>query len=117
MKKIVVIIAACLLCLGITVVASCITSHEFTDVATAVRTHMYPVQLKTKFKLRFGPMMVLAANMVIKRATETPEVSEYLQEIRKVQVGIYEVKQSHTPLQIAIPPDEPEQIPFLIPFQ
>jgi hypothetical protein len=96
MKKIVVIIVVCLLCLGIAAGVSCLTSREFTDVTTAVRTHIYPAQLQTKFKLRFGPMMVLAANMVIKRATETPEVSEYLQEIRKVQVGIYEVKQSHT---------------------
>lgn len=105
MKKIVMVIALCLVCLGIAIGASCLTSHEFTDVATAVRTHIYPAQLKTKFKLRVGPMMVLAANMVMKKVTENQEVSEYLQEIRKVQVGVYEVKQSHTLSQIATPPE------------
>jgi hypothetical protein len=59
MKKIVVIIVICLLCLGIAVGVSCLTSHEFTDVTTTVRTHMYPAQLKTKIKFRFGPTFCL----------------------------------------------------------
>jgi hypothetical protein len=106
MKKIVVIIVICLLCLGIAAGVSCLTSHEFTDVATTVRTHMYPSQLKTKFTFRFGPMMILAAKMVLKQAAEEEEpVTEYLQEIRKVQVGIYDVQRSHETSHLTIPPE------------
>jgi hypothetical protein len=106
MKKIVVIIVICLLCLGIAAGVSCLTSHEFTDVATVVRTHIYPAQLNTKFTFRFGPMMILAAKMVLKQAAEEEEpITEYLQAVRKVQVGVYDVQQSHETSHLTIPPE------------
>jgi hypothetical protein len=110
MKKILIVILVGFLCLGLAVGASCLTSREFTDVATAVRTNIYPAQLSTKFKLRVGPILLATANMVVKGVVDEPEVSEYLSEVRKVQIGIYDVQQLQPNSSLTVPPEAEQHL-------
>jgi hypothetical protein len=57
---------------------------------------MAPAELSTKFKFRFGPMMILAAKLIVNKTVDTPEVSEYLEGIRNVQVGVYDIEDRKT---------------------
>jgi hypothetical protein len=50
-------------------------------------------------------MMILAANMILNNVIETPEVSEYVQDIRNLQVGVYELPASQTSSTINIMPE------------
>jgi hypothetical protein len=103
MKKVFIILVVSLVVLGLAVAASCIPRYEFTDVATSVRTSMYPTQVEKKFKLRVGTMMILAAKFISQRVTDTPEIAEYLGDIKNAQIGIYDVKREGPSAALAIP--------------
>jgi hypothetical protein len=103
MKRVFIILIVGLVVFGLAVAASCIPRNEFIDVATSVRTSLYPAQVEKKFKLRVGPMMILAAQFISQRATDMPEIAEYLGEIKNVQIGIYDVKREGPSVPLAIP--------------
>ncbi len=105
MKKIFIVLVVSLIVFGLAVAASCIPRFEFLDVATSVRASMYPTQVQKKFKLRVGSMMILAARMIASRATDTPEIADYLGDIKNVQISIYDVNRDEGSVALAIPPE------------
>ena len=77
----------------IVVMSGCIPSRDFEFIEDAIRSDLHSdLHLKTNFKFAFGPVSISTIRMFVDLADADNEAEMYLKEIKKVQVGVYEVR-------------------------
>ena len=82
----------------------CLTSSEFNFVERTIMEEIKPVEVRTNFKFSFGPISLSTASAFISLANdEARKVGQYLHEISKCQVGIYEIDRSDRSADLKIP--------------
>ena len=93
-----------LLLLGITIIwSSGCTTNEFNDVQHAIEKQIQPAKTKTHLKLNLGPVLLFPVKTIVNLIDTEDEASPYLDEIMKVQVGVYKIKKTNQPAELKIP--------------
>lgn len=90
--------------------AGCMPSNEFNYIERAIRKQIYPAKIKTKFKFSFGPISLSTIKTVVNFTDASDEAISYLAEIKKVQVGVYEIRNVDRSSQLRIPPDAEKKL-------
>ena len=90
--------------LGITIIwSSGCTTNEFNDVQHAIENQIQPAKTKTHLKLNLGPFLLFPVKTIVNLIDTEDEASPYLDEIMKVQVGVYKIKKTNQPAEFKIP--------------
>lgn len=74
---------------GLLLLSGCITNPDLEDIPRIFSQELKPARLETKVKLELGPSLLSLAKFGV-NLTDS-EAREYLSDIRKIQLGIYEV--------------------------
>ncbi|MBN2012847.1 DUF4252 domain-containing protein [candidate division KSB1 bacterium] len=90
--------------------SGCMTSHEFNYVERAIRHQIRPANIKTNFKFSFGPLTLAPARIITHYVDDAKEADMYLREIKKVQVGVYEIRNTDDRSKFRIPRDAEKKL-------
>ena len=74
----------------------CVT-NEFNSVQKSIEKEIYPADMKTHFKLSLGSIMLFPLKTIVHLIDTEDEIDSYLDNIGKIQVGIYKIKNNKTP--------------------
>ncbi len=74
---------------GSSLLSGCITNPDLEDVPTIFSQELRPARLETKVRLELGPGLLSLAKFGVDLTNS--EAKEYLSDIRKIELGVYEV--------------------------
>ncbi|MBD3287581.1 DUF4252 domain-containing protein [candidate division KSB1 bacterium] len=73
--------------------SGCIPTRDFEFIEDAIRSDLHSdIHLKTNFKFSFGPVSISTIRLFVDLADADNEAEMYLKEIKRVQIGVYEVR-------------------------
>ncbi len=92
------------LLLGITIISinGC-TTKEFNDIQYEIENQIYPTETKTYFKINVGNVLLFPFKTIVNLIDRQDKASPFVNEITKVQVGIYKIKKDDKINQLKIP--------------
>jgi hypothetical protein len=92
------------LLLGITIISinGC-TTKEFNDIQYEIENQIYPKETKTYLKINVGNVLLFPFKTVANLVDTHDKVSPYLNDITKIQAGIYRIKDNKQINQVKIP--------------
>jgi len=79
------------------------TTNEFNNVQHAIEKQIQPAKTKTHLKLSLGPVLLFPVKTIANLIDKKDEVSPYLDEIMKIQVGVYKIKNTDKSSRLKIP--------------
>lgn len=93
-----------LLLLGIIIISinGC-TTKEFNDIQYEIENQIYPAETMTYFKINIGNVLLFPFKTVANLVDTHDKVSPYLNDITKIQVGIYTIIKDDRINQLKIP--------------
>lgn len=91
----IIIIVFLLLCF-----TGCRTSADFNYIEKSIRDQIYPAKLDKDFKFSMGSLSMKMLNGLVH---DEEEANAYLKEIKKVQVGIYKIRNTEKRSTFRIP--------------
>ena len=86
------------------------TTKEFNEVEHAIENQIQPAKTKTNLKLSLGPVLLFPVKIIANLVDREDEASPYLDEIMKVQVGVYKIKNTDGSAQLKIPKNVEEEL-------
>ena len=83
--------------------SGCMTNGDFNFIEKSIRHQIYPAKLKTNFKFSFGFTSLTSARLITSFIDDAEEATMYLREVKKVQVGVYEINKAKDVSRFQIP--------------
>jgi len=90
--------------------SGCMTNGEFNFIERSIKKEIYPSTVRTKFKFSFGAISMSTARSVVRLADADEEALNYLNEIDKAQIGVYEIEHREESADRLIPHDVEERL-------
>jgi len=90
---------------GILLYAGHKTTNEFNYVSELIEKENYPADLKTRLKLSLGSALLYPIKSVIHIIDTEDKIDSYFDEINKIQIGVYGIKNIGRSFRLKIPQD------------
>jgi len=109
-KAIIILMISCvfvfiLLVGGIFLYGEYKTPNEFNYVRDLIEKENYPADLKTRIKLSLDSAWLYPIKSVVHIIDTEDKIDSYFDEVNKIQIGVYKIKNTNRSLRLKIPQD------------